>query len=328
MPERVAAVPLVAAPDPITLALHAEAWLVRAAPTLKRSTRVLYAAVVRSDLLPLFGDVALAHVTRGMIRRGLDELRPRAASSSSLIRARAVLGRIFEDALERELVQTNPVRDVKPVRRHTVRRLVIPTAEELARVRAAIPSEVNPERQMLFRILDATAIRIGEAQVLRPTDYDPRTRRLRVGGTIYRGTLAPGDARDDTPKGSVERYVDVPDSLARDLPGFLAARQEAEWLFPGRFGDPITYPPLAEDMKRIADKAGVPGMTPHSFRHARISLWIAEGADLEWVRRQAGHHSIAFTLRTYGKWMPMREQAVLRDLPVRRDGADETRDEM
>lgn len=310
--------------QPLTFREHAEAWFARESAGMKRATRAVYATVHR-DLIELFGPIGITDLARNTIRAGFDLLAARGLSPSTRIRYRAVLSRILEDARDRELVTENVVLGVRPPRARRVREIVVPTAAELARVLAVLPRVVPPEREMLFRILDATAIRVGECQVLRPADYEPATQRLRVGRTIYRGTLAPGETRDDTPKSNVERWVDVPDSLARDLPGFLACRGAADWMFPGRFGaQPITYAPLREDTVRIADAAGVPGMTAHSFRHARLSLWVAGGADLEWVRRQAGHHSIAFTIARYGAHMKMRDQAVLRDLPpARRDGTDE-----
>ncbi len=321
MPERITADPLVPAPllitpAPITFRDHAEAWFNRAAPKLKRSTRDAYAAT-KDGLLDVFGAHALAEMRRGVIRTGLDAIEEgRDLSPSSMSRHHAVLGRIFADAVQRDLIERNPMLELAPVAMKGVRPLVVPTAEQLDRIVATIRAcRLTPERQMLFEILDGAALRIGETQALKPADYENATQRLRVCRTIYRGKLQVGEDREDIPKGNVERWVDVPDSLAAKLRGFLACRREADWLFPGRFGDqPITYAPLREEMVRIATAARMPGMTVHAFRHARISLWVAHGADLEWVRRQAGHHSIAYTIARYGRHMPMREQRVLRDL--------------
>lgn len=313
---------LVPAPAPLTFREHASTWLARAARDWKPATRAVYTAVTHAELLPVFGDLPLDAMTRGVIRAGLDRIQARGLSASSMIRLRALVQMILGDAVERDLLPYNPARDVRTPRRKQVRRLVVPTDAELAKLRAAART-LRIEREMFFAILDGAALRVGECQALRPDDFEPSHGRLRIARTVKRTPRAPGESYTDAPKNGKTRFVDLPDSLARDLRGFVAARAQSDWLFPGRFDGPITYPPISEDMRHLAAVAGVPGMTVHGYRHARISLWIAAGADLEWVRRQAGHHSMSYLLQVYGQHVPMRRQAVLADLPV----ADGTTDE-
>jgi integrase len=47
--------------------------------------------------------------------------------------------------------------------------------------------------------------------------------------------------------------------------------------------------------RTVFNRAGIEGVTPHSLRHTFCSRLIQAGADLESVRRLAGHSSIAVT---------------------------------
>ncbi len=309
-------------PDAVTFRAHAEAWLSRAARDWKPATRAVYTSVTRADLVAEFGDEPLADLSRGRIRTGLDRIEARGLSASSMIRARALVQMILGDAVERDLLPYNPARDVRTPKRTRVRKLVVPRATDLEQLRTAA-KRLPVEREMFFAILDGSALRVGECQALRPDDFEPSHGRLRVARTVKRTPRTGADDFTDAPKNGKTRFVDLPDSLCRDLAAFVATRRESDWLFPGRFDGPITYPPIAADFRAIARDAGLVGMTIHGYRHARISAWIAAGADLEWVRRQAGHHSMSYLLQVYGHHVPMRRQAVLADLPVARVIADE-----
>jgi hypothetical protein len=45
-----------------------------------------------------------------------------------------------------------------------------------------------------------------------------------------------------------------------------------------------------------AEKAGLPGLTPHELRHTAASLAVAAGANVKAVQQMLGHASAAMTL--------------------------------
>jgi integrase len=54
----------------------------------------------------------------------------------------------------------------------------------------------------------------------------------------------------------------------------------------------------------LVDLARRPAFGLHTLRHVAVSLWIEQGATPKWVSVKAGHHSIQFTLDTYGHLWP------------------------
>jgi integrase len=48
-----------------------------------------------------------------------------------------------------------------------------------------------------------------------------------------------------------------------------------------------------------AEKAGLPGLTPHEPRHTAASLAVAAGANVKAVQQMLGHASAAMTLDVY-----------------------------
>jgi len=71
-------------------------------------------------------------------------------------------------------------------------------------------------------------------------------------------------------------------------------RADSDWLFP--WGDSRwPYHAAWRAFKRLADRAGVPYVTPHWLRHSAASHALDHGADLATVRDQLGHSSLAVT---------------------------------
>lgn len=57
-------------------------------------------------------------------------------------------------------------------------------------------------------------------------------------------------------------------------------------------------------IRAAARRAGVPGVTPHVFRHTSAT-WMAQGGvDMDMIARYLGHRSTTTTAKHYAKWSP------------------------
>jgi len=52
-------------------------------------------------------------------------------------------------------------------------------------------------------------------------------------------------------------------------------------------------------VKRITERAGVPGARLHDLRHGVATMLASSGARAELTSKMLGHASVAFTLQTY-----------------------------
>ena len=60
------------------------------------------------------------------------------------------------------------------------------------------------------------------------------------------------------------------------------------------------YANLARDLQRIGDRANVPRVTVHAFRHTFVSRLLESGASVADIRDLVGHANIALTVEIYG----------------------------
>ena len=71
-----------------------------------------------------------------------------------------------------------------------------------------------------------------------------------------------------------------------------------------------------------AEKAGLPGLTPHELRHTAASLAIAAGANVKAVQQILGHASAAMTLESTPDCSPMTST------PLRTSSTEPSRERM
>ena len=120
-----------------------------------------------------------------------------------------------------------------------------------------------------------------------------------------------------TPKS--RRDIAVPDFLYDDIQHYI-----------GRIGgiepsDRIFYftkSALEKEIKRVADKAGLPQIRVHDLRHSHASMLIDMGFDILEISERLGHESVKTTLDTYSHLYPDKDKQLAERLNAYRRGID------
>ncbi len=157
----------------------------------------------------------------------------------------------------------------------------------------ACSASCPPGWRLFFELLAKTGLRVSEALGLDWADVEFGSRPvLHVRRQYYRGTLK----RLKTRTG--KRDLPLSPGLARAL---WAARPPAADGPVFRTRNGTRY--LDRNVRRILDpateRAGVPWVSFHTFRHTCASMLFAGGVNLRQVADWLGHTDPAFTLRTY-----------------------------
>ena len=99
-------------------------------------------------------------------------------------------------------------------------------------------------------------------------------------------------------KGSKERIVPLGTTAKKALlRHILSSRTDSEedQVFLSANGTPLTYNGLAHMIKRLGEKAGVPRLHAHLFRHTFAVKYLMNGGDLMTLRLILGHTSLEVT---------------------------------
>ena len=285
----------------LTVAQYLERWLNEKERDLKPSTFEEYEICVERYIIPRVGRVRLDKLTPMQVQTLIGEIRD-ASGAARASKCRTLLYGAYKQAVRWQLVTRNPVEATDPVP-ETPREMTLWEPEQAAR----FLDVARAHRLYAFFYLGmSTGLRRGELLGVRWVDIEENLLHVKqafvkVGNQLVLST-------PKTRKGfrTVALSPDVLEVL------FLhRQRQEAEravfsgvWrhpelVFTSEVGTPLNPSNLKRVRYALMDKADVPRIRLHDFRHLHASLAIRGGMDAKMLADRFGHARASFTLDRY-----------------------------
>lgn len=270
-----------------TVAAYAASWIEE--HQIGPVTRQSYRNVLGKHLLPALGRLQLAHVTAADVYTAVKKWQTAGMSPAQQAKCRTVLSAMFEDAVQRGIIPSNPARRVK-ISKQTSREMRILTVEEYKRTLRYL----DPAPKLLVRLAVASGARWGELAELRGRD---------LSGNVLSISRNVGELKNPqrflvqpTPKNGRAREVKIPPQLAAEIKAQVT--DPSSLLFPGPNGGHQRCAQFRLIWQRAQKAAGItPPARVHDLRHMAISWWLADGMPLATVRDRAGHGSLHITSR-------------------------------
>lgn len=290
-----------------------EKWIDGYIKAMRReSTFEKYDQLLKSYILPVFGNITLDKINRGSIRDFLVSKIDEGYSRSTICALRDVLSGVFNYAVDEEMVKANPVSGI--TKRLELNRkgkeIVEPlTSEELV-LYLDTAKEHFKDYYAFFFMASRTGMRLGELLAIRWGGIDFNGSFLWVKQSYRRG-------RFTAPKNGKTRRVDMSDQLRMTLKDHLT-REKKKALKSGlgevpelvfhRNGRVIEQNYIRRVHNRILSKAGLRHIKLHGLRHTFASLLLSTGESPVYVKEQLGHSSIQITVDIYGQWIPTKKE--------------------
>jgi integrase len=295
-----------ALPDPI-LHTYSARWLqTYGALNLKRSSIKAYNESLANHILPVLGHLPLSEIKRYMVIDLIRELRKKNLSRNSIRLVYATLRVILNNAVDDELIVTNPGLKVGRFVKGKVQAgasITALTREDLHIFLQTI-KEKFPPYYPLFLTFARTGLRLGEALGLQWQDINFDERVIYVRRTL-------GLYGIDVPKNGKSRRVDMSKQLASVLIENLQAttieaskrgwKEPSPWVFCSSYGTPLDPNNLRRRVfYKAIEAARLKRFRIHDLRHTFATLLIQNGESLVYLKDQLGHHSIQITVDIYG----------------------------
>jgi integrase len=194
----------------------ARVWLESVRGTLKPKTVAGYESLLRSRIIPRFGEHPLSLLLPSEVQAWISTMDADGLSASRIREAWVVLSQILDAAVRDGRTARNPTRGVKlPTLQRREAEYFQP--REIKRIAQAMPEPYD----LLVRLLGTLGLRFGEAAALRRRDIDQLRRRLRIEGSLAEigGRIIAGPT-----KSHQTRSVPVPPSLLNALEDHLEKR--------------------------------------------------------------------------------------------------------
>jgi integrase len=293
-------------PKPVpTFKEHAKQWL-SFPHNWKESTRESYVSNLENHIFPVFGSTPVNEIKRKDLKSFFDKKYTEGLNLNTIKLMRAPINGILSYAVELELIESNPMRELALKYKNKPFDLDPLTEPEsqllLEQAKILMDGMYYPSILCALR----TGMRIGEIQALKWTDIDFDNRQIEVQRSYRRGRMT------DT-KNHKRRRVDMTLHLTEILLSHRTAQKRdalkngmpvSEFVFGGAKGDLLNRETFRYALDRCAEKAKLRQIRIHSLRHSYATTRLMKGHNVGDVSYQLGHSSIKITYDVYAHWIP------------------------
>ncbi|MFP7707794.1 site-specific tyrosine recombinase XerD [Trueperella sp. LYQ141] len=217
---------------------------------------------------------------------GADGRKPMAASS--VARMVTAIRRLHEFLFAEGRTPSDPTTDLHPPKQgqRLPKAITIDQMTQLLDTASASDTPISLRDRALLEILYGTGARISEAVGLTADDIDLTTASIRLFGKGRKERVLPlGRYAID----AIEAY------LVRGRPALACRGRGNTAIFLNKRGNPLTRQSAWIAIHAIAERAGIPGISPHTFRHSFATHLLQGGADVRIVQEMLGHSSVTTT---------------------------------
>lgn len=292
-----------------------ERWIPHMQTRVRESTLHRYVGLIDLYVNPVIGAVQLSKLRPIHVQRVVDGMVSAGKAPRTTLQAYRVLSGALRQAVNWQLIATNPAAAVRPPR---VSRpyLHVPDPEAVATI---IATAKDTPGYLPIVIAATTGMRRGEVAGLRWRDVDLERGVLAVTATLQR---VDGELRLLDPKTpSARRSLSLTPFLVEVLRAHRKEQTERRLLLGTAWherdlvvdrGDGEPYDPdsYTHWLHEVAEQAGVRHFRFHDLRHAYATALLREGIHPKIVSEALGHANVGFTLQVYSHVLPsMGDQA-------------------
>jgi integrase len=314
-------------PDKTPLCEYLTKWLDGRVDELAPLSVTQYRSVIRNHIEPeSIAKMPIGKIRRAHVKAFEQTLRVKELSASTRNVVRAVLSRALADAVEGDLIGSNPVEGIRRQRdgRGQARsrpRFTVWTPAELLELLAAAEGD---RLEALWRVAAATGARRGELLGLTWLGYSAETRKLEISQQVVptRGGVSIAPCKTKGSHRTITLDEDTAAALETHRERQLAERdaagdayQDADLIFCDELGRPIYPQRLTERFAALRKTAGIRPGRLHDVRHSHATLLLTGDAKAEIpptplhvVSARLGHASPMVTLSVYAHVLPASDE--------------------
>lgn len=259
-----------------------------------------YSRSVKKHVLPALGHVRLAELTTGQFDRFLAQVHDRTGYATART-ARTVLNGTCNLLMRRDVLRTNPMRDVGRIEKGDTK---APRALSLVEVHALLDLfdgndyAVRKDLPDLIRFLLATGVRIGEAIGVRWADVDLEAGIVIVEATVVR-VRGKGLVRKSTKSDASDRTLRIPDWALELLKRRFTEQDALAPVFPDSRGGWRDASNVGRDIRIVLKGSAYGWVRSHTARRTVATILDLQGLSARAIADQLGHARPSMTQDVY-----------------------------
>ncbi|HGF8192643.1 TPA: tyrosine-type recombinase/integrase [Enterococcus faecium] len=289
----------------------AELWLESYKKTVKESSYSRTKIIFNKHIYPKFGNIKLSKINTAYCQKVVNDWSEKGSSKQYPLFVN-YMNKVFKYAINIGLTSDNPTLNLiipKPQIK-TEKKLKLYTKEQLELFLNEVSQEQNPyfknRDYTLFRLLAFSGCRIGEILALTWDNINFKTNEMTIKKTVARSDKYYISETPKTKKSNRIIYLDEKTikqlkfwKLEQRKYLFQLGFTKANYLFTNDGNNFTINQAVAERYNIYRERAGLPYIGLHGFRHTHASMLYEAGADHKEVQERMGHANIKTTMDTY-----------------------------
>ncbi|EPA0856428.1 tyrosine-type recombinase/integrase [Enterococcus hirae] len=289
----------------------AELWLENYKKTVKESSYSRTKIIFNKHIYPKFGNIKLSKINTAYCQKVVNDWSEKGTSKQYPLFIN-YMNKVFKYAINIGLTSDNPTLNLiipKPQIK-TEKKLKLYTKEQLELFLNEVSQEQNPyfknRDYTLFRLLAFSGCRIGEILALTWDNINFKTHEMAIKKTVARSDKYYISETPKTKKSNRIIYLDEKTikqlkfwKLEQRKYLFQLGFTKANYLFTNDENSFTINQAVAERYNVYRERAGLPYIGLHGFRHTHASMLYEAGADHKEVQERMGHANIKTTMDTY-----------------------------
>lgn len=289
----------------------AELWLESYKKTVKESSYSRTKIIFNKHIYPKFGNIKLSKINTAYCQKVVNDWSEKGTSKQYPLFIN-YMNKVFKYAINIGLTSDNPTLNLlipKPQIK-TEKKLKLYTKEQLELFLNEVSQEQNPyfknRDYTLFRLLAFSGCRIGEILALTWDNINFKTNEMAIKKTVARSDKYYISETPKTKKSNRIIYLDEKTikqlkfwKLEQRNYLFQLGFTKANYLFTNDENNFTINQSVAERYNIYRERAGLPYIGLHGFRHTHASMLYEAGADHKEVQERMGHANIKTTMDTY-----------------------------
>jgi integrase len=274
----------------------------------KESTLESYRSNLENHIYPNIGAEPIDQIRRKHLKALFDKLATDGLSRSTLALVKAPVSGVFKYAVDSEIIESNPIKDLSISTRKSGLEIVPLTEDEADKLLDQSKRFLNGYYYPHFLFLLRTGCRLGELTALQWQDIDFNKRQIEICRSSRRGRVTDTKTRK-------RRRVDMTPQLAEALRAWEIEQKKQSlklgvaflndaFVFANRHGDILCAVALGNALRRCLSAAKLRQIRIHDLRHTYATTRLLRGHNIGDVSYQLGHSNISMTCDVYGHWVP------------------------
>lgn len=287
-------------------------WMETYRTTVKESSYSRTEIIMTKHIKPRFGEMKLSEITPAYCQKVVNYWADNNAAKRFPLFV-SYLKRLFKQAVNLGILNSNPaINVIVPARKEEERKqeLKFYTKEQLEVFLSEIQKEkiqyMRVRDYTLFRLLAFSGCRIGEVLALEWSDVDFIQNEIAISKTVTKGSEYYVSATAKTKNSN--RVVTVDLKTMRQLKEWQLEQAQfllkhgfnkAAYVFTNDENHFTISAAVTERYKVYRDRAGLPDIGLHGFRHTHATMLFDAGVDIKDVQDRLGHASSKITSDIY-----------------------------